>query len=415
MESAKAPNVNGVNEPGRRTVYSMCGMCAVRCPIQVEVENGRVVWLQGNPHDKGMGTSLCAKGSAGLALEYDDERPQGPLIRTGPRGSGQWRKVDWGEALDYVAAKLQEVIVQYGGRGVVLSDRGGAFNDLTRSFLKAIGSPNYFDHDCTCGRNAHHAARSVFGLGRTGLTYDIQNTKHIVLFGRNLLESLQVKEAKEFMEALNRGAKCTYIDIRATVTAGKATRFWQIRPNTEYALNLAFIQQILEEKLYDADFVSRWAVGLESLRTGVQGKTPEWAEAQTGVPAQEIRAFVREIAADAPQVIFHPGWMTARHGQSFYTSRSSYILNVLLGAMETPGGLIISKEAKDAGRKGLKKLVDLSPQVEEKAGGRGGLEIQALRSRVRSLASALSGPGNRGPLSGRGLYCLSPRSALRAS
>ncbi len=366
METAKAPNVNGVNEPGRRTVYSMCGMCAVRCPIQVEVENGRVVWLQGNPHDKGMGTSLCAKGSAGLALEYDDERPQQPLIRTGPRGSGQWRQANWEEALDYVADKLKEVITEYGGRGVVLSDRGGSFNDLTKAFLKAIGSPNYFDHDCSCARNTHHAARSLFGFGRKGLTYDIKNTKHIVLFGRNLLESLQVKEAKEFMEAISRGAKCTYVDIRATVTAGKATRFWQIRPNTEYALNLAFIQQILEERLYDAGFVSRWTVGLESLRHGVQGKTPEWAEAQTGVPAQEIRAFVREIAADAPQVIFHPGWMTARHGQSFYTSRSSYILNVLLGAMETPGALIISKEAKDVGRKGLKKLVDLSPKVEEK-------------------------------------------------
>jgi len=88
---------------------------------------------------------------------------------------------------------------------VALSDRGGAFNDLTKAFLKAIGSPNYFDHDCTCGRNAHHAAKSLFGLGRTGWVYDIKNTRHIVLFGRNLLESLQVKEAKEFMEALNRG------------------------------------------------------------------------------------------------------------------------------------------------------------------------------------------------------------------
>ena len=84
------------------------------------------------------------------------------------------------------------------------------------------------------------------------------------------------------------------------------------------------------------------------------------------MPAGEIRAFVREIAADAPRVIFHPGWMTARHGQSFYTSRSSYMLNVLLGAIETPGGLIIAKEAKDAGRKGLKKLVDRIPKVEEK-------------------------------------------------
>lgn len=366
MKSTKAPECEGVEKTGRRTVYSMCGMCAVRCPIQVEIENGRVVWIQGNPHDKAMETSLCAKGSAGLALEYDDERPQRPLIRTGPRGSGQWREAEWDEALDFVAGKLKEVIDEYGGRGVVLSDRGGPFTDLTKSFIKALGSPNYFDHDCTCGRNAHHAAKSVLGYGRTDLVYDIKNTKHIVLFGRNLLESLQVKEAKEFMDALERGAKCTYIDIRATVTAGKATRFWQIRPNTEYALNLAFIQQILEENLYDAAFVSRWTVGLEALKEQVRGKTPEWAEMQTGVPAQEIRTFVREIAADAPRVIFHAGWMTARHGQSFYTSRSSYLLNCLLGSIETPGGVIISKGAKDAGRKGLKKLADRIPKVEEK-------------------------------------------------
>lgn len=366
MKSTKAPNCEGVEKTGRRTVYSMCGMCAVRCPIQVDTENGRVVWIQGNPHDKAMETSLCAKGSAGLALEYDDERPQRPLIRTGPRGSGQWREAEWDEALDFVAGKLKEVIDEYGGRGVVLSDRGGPFTDLTKSFIKALGSPNYFDHDCTCGRNAHHAAKSVLGYGRTDLVYDIKNTKHIVLFGRNLLESLQVKEAKEFMDALERGAKCTYIDIRATVTAGKATRFWQIRPNTEYALNLAFIQQILEENLYDSAFISRWTVGLESLKEEVRGKTPEWAETQTGVPAQEIRAFVREIAADAPRVIFHAGWMTARHGQSFYTSRSSYLLNCLLGSIESPGGVIISKGAKDAGRKGIKKLVDRIPKVEEK-------------------------------------------------
>lgn len=366
MESSKAPNVEGVEPSGRKTVYSMCGMCAVRCPIQVEVENGRVVWLQGNPHDKGIGTSMCAKGSAGMALENDNERPQRPMIRTGPRGSGQWKEVDWDEALDYVGDKLKEVIDEFGGRGVVLSDRGGPFTDLTKSFVKALGSPNYFDHDCTCGRNAHHGAKSVLGYGRTDMVYDIKNTKHIVLYGRNLLESLQVKEAKEFMDALEGGTKCTYIDIRATVTAGKATRFWQIRPNTEYALNLAFLHQVFKENLYDAAFVSRWTVGLEGLKDLVRNYTPEWAERQTGVPAHEIRAFIREIAEDAPRVIFHGGWMVARHGQSFYTSRSSYLLNVLFGAIETPGGLIISKGAKDAGRKGLKKLVDRIPKVEEK-------------------------------------------------
>ena len=70
MVGSTAPNVDGVAAPGRRTVYSMCGMCAVRCPIEVTVEDGRAVWLQGNPHDAAIGASLCAKGAAGLAFEY---------------------------------------------------------------------------------------------------------------------------------------------------------------------------------------------------------------------------------------------------------------------------------------------------------------------------------------------------------
>lgn len=366
MRSNEAPNVTGVESPGRRTVYSICGMCAVRCPIQVEVEDGRVAWLQGNPNDKAMGASICAKGVAGTSMEYDDERPQYPLIRTGPRGSGHWRRASWDEALDYIAQGLKEVIEQYGGRGIALSDRGGPFNDLTKSFLKALGSPNYFNHDTTCGRNAHHANQSLYGLGRKDLVYDIKNTKHIVLYGRNLIESFQVKEAKDFIQAVTNGAKCTYIDPRATLTASKATRFWQIRPNTEYALNLSIINVVLKENLYDREFVSHWVTGLDELRTFVADKTPEWQEAFTGIPAKEIRDFAREIASQAPNIIFHSGWMTARHTQSFYSSRSAQILNVLFGAIEVPGGLIFSKKAKDAGKKGLNKLADRIPKVEEK-------------------------------------------------
>ncbi len=353
--------------PNAKTVYSMCGMCSVRCPIQVEVENNRAVWVQGNENDKSMSSSLCAKGASGLSLEYeDDERPQQPLIRSGPRGSGQWRKATWEEALNYVADGLKQVMDKYGGQGVVLSDRGGPFNDLHKAFLKAIGSPNYFNHDCTCGRNVHHATQSLFGVGRKGVSYDIKNTKHIVLYGRNLLESLKVKEAKEFMQAIDSGAKCTYIDPRATHTASKASRFWQIRPNTEYAINLSLIHEILEHNLYDKKFIDRWATGLEEMRAQVKECTPEWQEQYTGIPASEIRSFAREIAADAPQVIFHAGWMTARHGQSFYTSRSTHILNALLGSIEVPGGVLFTKKFKDAGYKSLNQLTDRIPKPEAK-------------------------------------------------
>ncbi|HTY24696.1 MAG TPA: molybdopterin-dependent oxidoreductase [Desulfomonilaceae bacterium] len=366
MKLKEAPNVIGVETRGRRTVFSLCGMCAVRCPIQVEVDDGRIIWLQGNPNDKAMGSSLCAKGSAGVAFEYDDERPQYPLIRTGARGAGHWRRAGWDEALDYVANGLKEVMRQYGGKGIVLSDRGGPFSDLTKSFVKALASPNYFDHDCTCGRNAHHATRSLFGVGRTGLAYDIKNTKHIVLYGRNIIEALQVKEAKEFIEALNKRAKCTYIDPRGSLTATKAGRFWQIRPGTDYALNLAMINLVLAQDMYDKEFVSRWVIGLDELRAFVADKTPEWQEQYTGISAADVRSFVREISQDAPHVIFHAGWMTARYNQSFYASRTAHILNALFGAIEAPGGLIFSKGAGDAGKKGLKKISDRIPEVTDK-------------------------------------------------
>jgi thiosulfate reductase/polysulfide reductase chain A len=84
-------------------IYSVCGMCTVRCPIQVEVENGACSFLQGNPHAAGINGSVCARGAAGPALIADDERPQVPLIRDGERGEGKWRHVSWGEALDHVA------------------------------------------------------------------------------------------------------------------------------------------------------------------------------------------------------------------------------------------------------------------------------------------------------------------------
>ena len=196
MTTVMAPNVKGVDAPGRRTVYSMCGMCAVRCPIEVTVEDGKAIWLQGNENDPAIGASLCAKGAAGLAFESDDQRPQTPLIRNGPRGSGQWKRASWDEALDYIADKLKETIETFGGRGIALSDRGGPFTDLTKTFVQALGSPNYFNHDASCNGNAHNAGRSIYGFQSAGLVFDFKNTKHLVLYGRNIVESLMVKRPR---------------------------------------------------------------------------------------------------------------------------------------------------------------------------------------------------------------------------
>ena len=350
----------------KESVFSICGMCTVRCPIQVEVEDGVVKWIEGNPQDSGMAGRLCAKGSAGIAMLYDYERPQHPLIREGKRGEGKWKEATWNEALDYIAAKLKAIIKKDGARAIALSDRGGPFRDLHRSFLRALGSPNYFNHDCTCARNVQHAALSLFGSGRKTFNYDYGNCKHLILYGRNVFESLRVKAAAKIMEMLDKGGKITYIDPRAAGTAMKATRYWKIRPGTDYALNLGIIHTLLREKLYDAEFVKKWVLGLKELESFVIPYTPEWAAQETGIPADEIIAFAHEIAEDRPAVIFHPGWMVARYLDSFYAIRSIYILNALMGAFESPGALFFQKGPGDVGKKGLKSLMDTIPKPEEK-------------------------------------------------
>ncbi len=347
-------------------IYSVCGMCSVRCPIQVDVEDGECTFIQGSPHAPGLKGALCARGGAGIALLNDDERPQFPMIREGERGEGKWRRVSWGEALDHVAGKLKAVIAEYGGKGVLWSDRSGPFIDLHQAFVRGLESPNYCNHDSTCSRNVQHAAQSVFGFGRTAMVYDYKNAKHIVLQTRNLFEAINVKEVNDTLDALDNGCKLTVIDIRGTISASKASRFFMVRPGTDYAFNLAVIHDILSKQLFDAEYASRFIQDLDALRAFTAPYTPEWAETETGVLAKELRAFVEELAAASPSVIWHPGWMNARYSDSFYMSRTAYIINALLGSIGAKGGLPIAATPKDVGRKGLQKLVDLYPKPEDK-------------------------------------------------
>lgn len=344
-------------------VNSICGMCSVRCPITVEVVDGKAVYIEGAKSLKG---SLCPRGAAGTALSYDEDRPQYPMIRTGERGEGKWKQVSWDEALDYVADKLKAIQAEYGKDAVLFSDRGGPFRDFYRAFLRGIGTCNYNNHDSACARNVNNAALSVFGFGRKGVSYDFGNCKHIILQQRNIMEAINVAEVNNVLNAMDKGAKLSVIDIRANVPATKADNFFMIRPGTDYGFNLAVINVLINEELYDKKFVADWFEGFDTLKEFVQQYTPEWAEKETGVPAESIRDFCRQLAEAAPSVIWHPGWMTARYGDSFWMTRTIYIINALLGAIGAKGGLPFMGKPGDVGAKGLKSFMELYPKPEGK-------------------------------------------------
>ena len=350
----------------KKSVYSMCGMCTVRCPIRVEVEDNRVTWIEGNQHL--LGGALCAKGSAGTALVDDDQRPQQPLIREGGRGAGRWQEVSWHTAYDYITDKLKKIKKEYGPESIVVSSRGGPWQNMYKTFCHALGSPNYTNHDCTCGCNTHHASLSINGVGRKGFVYDIKNSNHLVLFGRNMFASLRIAENHQTLDMLDNGGKLTYVDVRQTMTGLKATRFFQVRPGTDYALALSFIHELIRREAYDKDFIEKYVSGFDELCEFIEQYSPALAAKECGVKENAIKAFIDEIVGDMPKVIFHPGWNLSRYRDSFYASRALHILNVLTGSIEQKGGLIIPKGPGDCGAKGIRNLDCGKPDIKRADG-----------------------------------------------
>ncbi|NLI82478.1 MAG: molybdopterin-dependent oxidoreductase [Deltaproteobacteria bacterium] len=349
-----------------KDVYSLCFMCTVRCPIKVTVENDEVRWIEGNPHVPGIDGALCAKGSAGLAFLNDHERLQYPMIRTGPRGGGQWRRATWDEALDHVAEKLKGIIARDGARSILFGERTNLNTHISKTFMKALGSPNYFTHDALCKGSVNTAFRSLTGYTDAQVGIDYANTRHMVLYGRNIFESLEIKAINNLLDAMERGARLTYIDPRVSITAAKANRYWMIRPGTDLALNYALMHIILKERLYDEEYVKRWISGWTELQTFVEPYTPLWAEKETGIPAGEMIVFAREIAAAKPSVVFHFGYRGSHHPHELYLRRSIIMLNALMGSIEAQGGIFFKKGPKAAGHPDIGKYVDQEfPKITE--------------------------------------------------
>ncbi|MBD3166130.1 molybdopterin-dependent oxidoreductase [bacterium] len=346
-----------------RFVHSICGMCTFRCPITVEVRDGRVKHIWGNPHVTG-GYNLCPRGAAGRAFEYDDERPQTPLLRDGARGSGRWKKAAWDEALDFVADKLAAIKEKHGAKALVMSDRGGPHREFHRTFFQAYGSPNYFNHHATCSNSVHNAHMSMTGLARNGVAYDYKRCKYLLSFGRNFLEAVGTGEAKNIIDLIERGTTFTHIDVRWTYTGSKATNLYVVKPGSDYAIASAMLHVLIKENLVNREFIADWVNGFDDLAAFARDYTPEFAEQASGMPADAIRRVARDMAEAAPSVLLYPGYMTAWGSNDYYLRRALYAINALLGTYEAPGGMVFPKGPGDVGVK-IRQLTGQAPKPEE--------------------------------------------------
>lgn len=319
---------------------SFCEMCFWNCGLNVYTRDGRIHKLEGNPLNPNSNGHICAKGNSGIDSTYDADRIQYPLVRVGKRGEGKFKKVSWEEANQYVYDKLTPLIKTYGPQ-TLATFMHGTGEPYVHALTKALGSPNIVVPAYSqCLGSREMAWILTFGTGVSGHeTYDMANTKHMIVFGRNMAGALQVREAEDFAEGLARGATLTYIDPRLSESCVNATDWLQINPGTDMALALGFIHVIIRDKLANMEFVTKYCYGYDELAQHIAEYTPEWASKKCGIDAKTIERIAWDFAKYAPNVVAIPPRRMTRYGNDTQTVRAIAILNALMGNWGVLGGL----------------------------------------------------------------------------
>lgn len=324
-----------------------CEICFWKCAGWVYKKDNKPWKVIGNEADLHSAGRFCTRGTGGVGSYTDDERLKTPLIRTSARGKQIFRKSSWDEALDYVATKMKAIANKHGPESVALFNHGTG-GTFFKNLLKAYGSGNIAAPSyAQCRGPREEAFWLTFGagLGSPECT-DIKNTNCLVLIGAHLGENLHNGQVQEFAQAIENNASIITVDPRFSVAAGKSKYWLPIRPSTDIALLLAWVHVLINEEIYNKEYVNQNTLGFEELKKWVSDKTPEWAYPITTIRPNIIRETAREMAKNAPATIVHPSRHVTWYGDDTQRIRAIAILNALLGSWGSKGGFYRPVKAK---------------------------------------------------------------------
>ncbi|WP_348970666.1 molybdopterin-containing oxidoreductase family protein [Chondrinema litorale] len=317
-----------------------CEICFWKCAGWVtKNEDGEIWKIEGHKDDPHCNGRLCPRGTGGVGMYYDEDRLKQPLIRVEENGKQVFKEASWEEAFKVIGDKMKAIKEKYGPECMALFTHGSGGKFLGH-MLKAYGSPHITAPSFAQCRGPREVAfYSTFGEGvlspeRT----DIRDTRCLVLIGSHIGENMHNGQVQEMSEAIDKGATIITVDPRFSTAASKS-KFWlPIKPSTDMALLLAWINVIITEEWYDKPYVEKYTFGFDQLTTHIQTYTPEWAYGITSIEPKTIRETAREMANAAPAVIIHPGRHVTWYGDDTQRLRAVAILNALLGSWGRRGG-----------------------------------------------------------------------------
>ncbi len=323
----------------KKEILTDCTLCYHSCGTRVFIEDGKAVKINGlgsHPINQGR---LCPKGAKALDVVYSPDRIKQPLKRK----NGGFEQISWDQALDEIAEKLLKLKKEYGPQvtGFFCGSIGVEnleMSTLVHQLRSGYGSPNFFSVESICYRMRIRTRQMTFGRYPT----EEPDSSLYILWGHNPDQSdfpLKFSIARN----LKKGAKLVVIDPKRISMADKADMYLCIRPGTDGALALALMNVIIEESLYDRNFIETHTKGFDKLIPHVQKYTPEWAEGITWIPADDIRNLARLFAGTKGASIFQGTCTQDMTANGTQNSRAFSVLQTITGNINVPGGWVTGR------------------------------------------------------------------------
>jgi anaerobic selenocysteine-containing dehydrogenase len=323
---------------------TVCMWCHCHCEVNVHVRDGQLIKVVSDEKRPGkllaQTVRSCPRPLKAADWFHHPDRLNYPLKRSGERGTGKWQQIPWEQALDEIADKLKEIRDKYGAESIATSSGTARTHDEYRGrFFSLLGSPNHVGQGNICFGPVNTV--SAFVCGGSVLSPSRGQTKCTIMWGINPQQSFR----RLWLNAVDRkeaGEKLIVIDPRRTRAAERADIWLQIRPGTDCALGMAMINVIIEEELYDKEFVSQWCYGFDQLAERAKDYSPEKVAEITWIPADKIREVARTYATSkAAVIITQMGMEQLPNGIEALHAR--FILPAITGNLDIRGGEYIRR------------------------------------------------------------------------